>query len=47
MTLLVPPKDPDWELWNGARTGLDGAVGIFGADEVSGNRALRTVLAQG
>jgi len=35
MTLLVPPKDPDWEMWNGARTGLDGAREIFGADEVS------------
>lgn len=35
MTLFCQPKEPYDELWNGARTGLDGARDIFGADEVS------------
>lgn len=35
MTLFCKPKEPYDELWNGARTGLDGARSIFGADEVS------------
>lgn len=34
MTLFCHPKEPYDELWNGARTGLDGAREIFGADEV-------------
>ena len=34
MTLFCQPKEPYDELWNGARTGLDGAREIFGADEV-------------
>lgn len=34
MVLFVRPKDPHVELWDGARTGLDGAVSIFKADEV-------------
>lgn len=33
MTLYVPPKDPHDELWEGARTGVDGARELFGADE--------------
>ncbi|TNY22106.1 peptidase M24 [Rhodotorula diobovata] len=33
MTLFCQPKEPYDELWNGARTGLDGARDIFGADE--------------
>ncbi|POY74093.1 hypothetical protein BMF94_2905 [Rhodotorula taiwanensis] len=33
MTLFCKPKEPYDELWNGARTGLDGARAIFGADE--------------
>ncbi|GAA5889606.1 hypothetical protein JCM8208_001071 [Rhodotorula glutinis] len=33
MTLFCHPKEPYDELWNGARTGLDGAREIFGADE--------------
>ncbi|PWN46125.1 hypothetical protein IE81DRAFT_336022 [Ceraceosorus guamensis] len=33
MTMFVPPRDELNELWNGARTGIDGAVDIFGADE--------------
>ncbi|TIA92358.1 hypothetical protein E3P99_00652 [Wallemia hederae] len=36
MVLFVRPKDPQVELWDGARTGLDGAMKIFQADEVSG-----------
>lgn len=34
MTLFCKSKDPYDELWNGARTGLEGARTIFGADEV-------------
>ncbi|GAA5986729.1 hypothetical protein JCM10908_000873 [Rhodotorula pacifica] len=33
MTLFCKPKDPYDELWNGARTGLEGGRTIFGADE--------------
>lgn len=33
MTLFVPPRDAGYESWNGPRTGIDGAVDIFGADE--------------
>ncbi|GAA5869896.1 hypothetical protein JCM3774_000523 [Rhodotorula dairenensis] len=33
MTLFCQPKDPYDELWNGSRTGLEGARTIFGADE--------------
>lgn len=33
MTLFVDAQDESDELWNGARTGLDGAVSIFGADD--------------
>ncbi|BGP23779.1 aminopeptidase [Rhodotorula toruloides] len=33
MTLFCRPKDAYEELWNGARTGLDGVMEVFGADE--------------
>ena len=33
MTLYVPPRDSHNETWNGPRTGVDGAVEIFGADD--------------
>lgn len=32
--MLVPPKSPATELWEGARTGLEGAYDYFNADEV-------------
>ena len=31
-TLFVRPRDADQELWSGARAGVEGAVGDFGAD---------------
>ncbi|GAA6031071.1 hypothetical protein JCM8097_003990 [Rhodosporidiobolus ruineniae] len=33
MTLFVRPKDSYDELWNGARSGIEGACEVFGADE--------------
>lgn len=33
MTMFVQKRDEHNETWNGPRTGLDGAVDIFGADE--------------
>ncbi|GAA5975246.1 hypothetical protein JCM11641_004408 [Rhodosporidiobolus odoratus] len=33
MTMFVQPKDSYDELWNGARSGIEGAVEIFGADD--------------
>ncbi|SOV05501.1 related to X-Pro aminopeptidase II [Ustilago sp. UG-2017a] len=33
MTMFVQKRDQHNETWNGPRTGLDGAVDIFGADE--------------
>lgn len=33
--MLVPPKNPATELWEGARTGLEGAYDYFNADEVA------------
>lgn len=32
--MFVLPKNPDLEMWDGTRTGVHGAVDIFGADEV-------------
>ncbi len=34
MTMFVAPKNPSVEMWDGPRTGVLGAVDIFGADEV-------------
>lgn len=33
MTVFVPPHDAGNEAWNGPRTGPDGAVDVFGADD--------------
>ncbi|RHZ79599.1 hypothetical protein Glove_143g30 [Diversispora epigaea] len=33
MTMFVPPKNRSVEMWDGPRTGVLGAVDIFGADE--------------
>jgi Xaa-Pro aminopeptidase len=30
--LFVPPRDPEKEVWNGLRAGVEGATGEFGAD---------------
>ena len=32
-TLFVRPRDPEREIWDGRRAGVDGAVSDFGADE--------------
>ncbi len=33
MTMFVRPRDPDREIWDGPRAGVDGARADFGADE--------------
>lgn len=33
MILFVRPRDPEKELWDGARYGVEGALDVFGADE--------------
>jgi Xaa-Pro aminopeptidase len=33
MVLFVPPRDPEREMWDGERHGVEGAVAVFGADE--------------
>ncbi|CAG8462887.1 1749_t:CDS:10 [Ambispora leptoticha] len=33
MTMFVLPKNQDDEMWDGTRTGVQGAIDIFGADE--------------
>ena len=33
MTLFVQPRDPEKEMWEGERYGLEGALKVFGADE--------------
>lgn len=42
MTLFVPSKDSSAELWHGARSGTEGAVDVFGADDVSFSKILQT-----
>ena len=34
MTMFVPPKNQGIEMWDGSRTGVHGAIDVFGADEV-------------
>lgn len=34
MTMFVPVRSAESDLWEGGRTGLAGAKEIFGADEV-------------
>lgn len=34
--MIVPPKNPATELWEGAKSGLEGAYDYFNADEVAG-----------
>ncbi|KAG9301938.1 hypothetical protein G9A89_020982 [Geosiphon pyriformis] len=33
MTMFVLPENPELERWDGSRTGLNGAIDLFGADE--------------
>jgi Xaa-Pro aminopeptidase len=33
LTLFVRPRDPEREIWDGRRAGVDGAKSVFGADE--------------
>ncbi|CAG8460956.1 4941_t:CDS:2 [Paraglomus occultum] len=33
MTMFVPPKNQGIEMWDGSRTGVHGAIDVFGADE--------------
>ncbi|KAJ2820912.1 aminopeptidase [Coemansia erecta] len=33
MTMFIRPKEPEKELWEGPRSGLEAAVAVFGADE--------------
>jgi Xaa-Pro aminopeptidase len=39
MTIFCPSKEATDELWHGPRTGREGAVAIFGADEVRSSSA--------
>ncbi|KAJ9120891.1 hypothetical protein QFC22_002826 [Naganishia vaughanmartiniae] len=39
-TLYVPPKDAHDEMWEGARTGVDNAIKVFGADAAFHNSSL-------
>jgi intermediate cleaving peptidase 55 len=34
MAMVVPPKDPARELWDGPRSGVTAAQDVFGADKV-------------
>lgn len=43
-TMIVPPRDPTFETWNGRRAGVDGAKADFGADEAFTNEETQTVL---
>ncbi len=44
MTLFVQPRDPEREMWEGERYGIDGALRVFGADEAFNESALETKL---
>lgn len=41
MTMFCPSKDANQEMWHGARTGPEGAVEIFGADDVRSRGSFR------
>lgn len=42
--MFVPPKNPHAELWDGPRTGVEGAKSLFGADEAYENTRFRSYL---
>lgn len=43
-TLIVPPRDPWKEVWDGKRAGTEGAVKTYGADAAYNNTELTEVL---
>eukprot|EP00126_Sphaerothecum_destruens_P012550 Sdes_comp21504_c0_seq1m20125 len=45
-TLLVKPRDPTSEMWDGIRTGTDGAVDFLGVDEAHDTTFLPSLLDQ-
>jgi len=45
-TMIVPPKDPEFETWNGRRSGVEGAKENFGADESYSNENLEEVISE-
>ena len=45
VTLVVPPSDPQKELWDGPRFGVDGALKHFGVDEALPTNKVHSVLA--
>ena len=44
-TLFVPKKDAHKELWEGARSGIDGAITLTGVDDACNTEDLQTYLA--
>ncbi|QEU60003.1 Icp55 [Kluyveromyces lactis] len=42
--MMVPPKDPFAEKWEGFRTGVDGVKEIFNADEATSNKNLERYI---
>lgn len=44
MTLFVQPRDPEKEMWEGERYGIDGALNVFGSDEAFLNTELEQKL---
>lgn len=44
--MIVPPKNPATELWEGAKSGLEGAYDFFNADEVAGIGRVDSYLRQ-
>ncbi len=42
--MFVPPRDPDFEIWNGRRAGVDGAKNEYGADEAFSNEEMSEQL---
>eukprot|EP00123_Amoebidium_parasiticum_P015012 comp22739_c1_seq1/m.35454 comp22739_c1_seq1/g.35454 ORF comp22739_c1_seq1/g.35454 comp22739_c1_seq1/m.35454 type:complete len:494 (-) comp22739_c1_seq1:502-1983(-) len=44
VVMVVPPKDPHSELWNGPRSGVEGAVAFFGANEAQPTDRLKQTV---
>ncbi|GMM33336.1 aminopeptidase [Saccharomycopsis crataegensis] len=44
--MIVPPKDAHTEQWEGFRTGVNGAVEIFNADEGASNKDLKQYISK-
>jgi Xaa-Pro aminopeptidase len=43
-TMIVPPRDPQFETWNGRREGVEGVLNNYGADEAFENSKIEEVL---